>query len=522
MELVKKNIHMNKLKCRSTLQLTLDDDFNVPDAKPDIEKIITEQGEVKITEIKGMNGKVSVKGSLMFNVIYLNSQYSRPVHNISGEIPFDEIINMEPTCADDDPVIIWNLEDLSTGMINSRKLSIKSIIRLDVAVDELYDEETAVSVEDEDDVEFLNKKIELTDIAVEKRDTFRIKDEILLPSNKGNISSELYYDIHLNNVEVRMLEDKFNIKGEILVFILYTSEDEENPIQYYETDIPFGGTIECSGCTEEMIEDITFSIANKSLTVTPDADGEERAFDVEVILEMNIRAYEVEEPEILCDIYSPSKEITPIYKEAVYENLLIKNNSKYRMADRIKIPEDLPRILQICYGKGAIKVDDIIPEENRLIAEGVIEVEILYISEDDTVPFNSVKGAIPFTQAIEVKGLTLDSNYEVRPSLDQLSVMMLDSEEIEAKATISLNTIVFEKITENVIIDIEVADIDLDKLQRMPGIVGYIVKSNDTLWDIAKKYYTTRESIMAINEMEDAAIKEGDKLIIQKKVDAIF
>ncbi|HHX11209.1 MAG TPA: DUF3794 domain-containing protein [Clostridiales bacterium] len=522
MELVKKNIHMNKLKCRSNLQLTLDDDFNVPDAKPDIERIITDQGEVRITEVKGMNGKVSVKGSLMFNVLYLNSQYSRPVHNISGEIPFDELINMEPTCADDEPVITWSLEDLSTEMINSRKLGVKSIIRLDVAIDELYDEETAVSVEDEDGVEFLSKKIELTDIAVEKRDTFRIKDDILLPANKGNISSVLYYDIHLNYVEVRMLEDKFTIKGELPVFILYTSEDEENPIQYYETEIPFGGTIECSGCTEEMIEDITFSIINKSLTVTPDGDGEERAFDIEIILDMNIRAYEVEEPEILCDVYSPSKEITPIYKEAVYENLVIKNNSKYRIADRIKIPGALPRILQICYGKGNIKVDDIMPEENRLLVEGVIEVEILYISEDDTVPFNSVRGAIPFAQTIEVKGLTHDSNYEVKPSLDQLSVMMLDSEEIEAKATISLNTIVFEKLKENIIIDIEVADVDLDKLQRMPGIVGYVVKANDTLWDIAKKYYTTRDSIMAINEMENADIKEGDKLIIQKKVDAIF
>ena len=45
---------MNKLKCKSTLQLTLDDDFNVPDVKPDIDKIIKEQGEIKITDIKAM------------------------------------------------------------------------------------------------------------------------------------------------------------------------------------------------------------------------------------------------------------------------------------------------------------------------------------------------------------------------------------------------------------------------------------------------------------------------------------
>ena len=97
--------------------------------------------------------------------------------------------------------------------------------------------------------------------------------------------------------------------------------------------------------------------------------------------------------------------------------------------------------------------------------------------------------------------------------------MMLDGQEIEVKAVMNLNTIVFDRITESIITDIEVADLDLDKLQAMPGIIGYVVKKDDTLWNIAKKYYTTVDTIMEINNMEDSNIKEGDKLIIMKKVE---
>ena len=204
MDLIKKNIHMNKLRCKSTLQLTLDDDFNVPDVKPDIDQIITEQGEIKINDIKVMNGKLLVKGVLAFNVLYLSEGDQRPIQNMSGEIPFDEMINMDITCVDDDPTVKWDLEDLSTGLINSRKLSVKSIIRLYVAVEDLYDEETAVNVEGSDDIQCINKKIEVTDVAINKRDTFRIKDEINLPSNKGNITQLLFQDINLSNVEVRL------------------------------------------------------------------------------------------------------------------------------------------------------------------------------------------------------------------------------------------------------------------------------------------------------------------------------
>jgi LysM repeat protein len=114
------------------------------------------------------------------------------------------------------------------------------------------------------------------------------------------------------------------------------------------------------------------------------------------------------------------------------------------------------------------------------------------------------------------------SNYEVKPGIDQLSVMMLDSEEIEVKATINLNTIVFDVITEPIITDVTVAPLDLEKLQAMPGIIGYVVKRDDTLWNIAKKYYTTVDNIMAVNELENDRIQEGDKLIITKKVDTVL
>jgi len=520
-ELIKKNIHMNKLRCKSTLQLTLDDDFNVPDVKPDINQIITEQGEVKINDIRAMNGKLMVKGALVFNVLYLSEGDQKPVQNISGEIPFDEVINMDITCSDDDPTVKWDLEDLTTGLINSRKLSVRAIVGLYVAVEELYDEETAVDVEGPEDVQYINKKIEVTDVAINKKDTFRIKDEIVLPSNKGNISSLLYRDIDLSSVEVRLLDDRFTIKGEIPVFILFTSDDEENPIEYYETDVPFSGTVECNGCTEDMIEDITVGIASKNMDVKPDSDGEERVIDLEVILDLGIKVYAVEEPEIIYDVYCPSKEITPVVRDATYENLVIKNNSKYRVADRILVPQNQPKILQICHASGNIKIDDITAEATELMVEGAIEVGILYISEDDGRPMNSIKGIIPFSQVVELKGMKSGSNYEIKPTIDQLSVMMLDSEEIEVKATINLNAIVFDLITEPIITDIEVADLDMEKLQSMPGIIGYVVKKGDNLWKIAKKYYTTVDNIMNINNLEDDRVKEGDKLIIVKQVDVM-
>ena len=45
MELLKKHIHMNRRRGNVTSQMTLDDDFNVPDSMDDVEELILENGE---------------------------------------------------------------------------------------------------------------------------------------------------------------------------------------------------------------------------------------------------------------------------------------------------------------------------------------------------------------------------------------------------------------------------------------------------------------------------------------------
>ena len=52
LELVKKNIHMNRWKGNATSQITLDDDFIVPDTMDDVDQVILDSGEIVIESVK--------------------------------------------------------------------------------------------------------------------------------------------------------------------------------------------------------------------------------------------------------------------------------------------------------------------------------------------------------------------------------------------------------------------------------------------------------------------------------------
>ena len=106
-----------------------------------------------------------------------------------------------------------------------------------------------------------------------------------------------------------------------------------------------------------------------------------------------------------------------------------------------------------------------------------------------------------------------DCRCSLNTNLEQLSTTMADSEEIEVRASISMNLLIVRPHKQMCIADIGEKDLDLQLIQNLPGIVGYIVQDGDCLWDIARKYYTTPRRIMEMNGLETETVSRGDHLI---------
>jgi len=517
MELIKKNIHMDQIKCQSNLQLTLDDDYNVPDVKPDIERIIKEQGEVRVQEVSPMNGKLLVKGALEFTILYIGQSSGQVLHNMKGAIPFEEIVNMDEACEQDFIRVKWELEDMTTSVINSRKMNVKAIVGLYFAAENIYDEEAAISLEEEK-MEFQTRQLSLTSLSVSKKDTCRIKDEVMLSLGKPNIAEILYMEYELQNKDARLLDNKIVLKGDMKVFILYVGDTQDQMVQHYETQLPVNCTLDCNDCDERMILDVDITVLSADIQVKPDDDGEERILDIEAVLELDIKVYEEEELELLSDFYSVEEELVPITKDTSCKHLLMKNNSKVRLLESISLESGQPQILQICNASGQVKIDEKMVVENGILVEGILEAQILYITEDDERPMGVLKGMIPFSHLVEVKGIMPNSIYDIRASIDQLNTLMVSGNEVEIKAAVNLDTIAFHVTEEKIIVDVENRGSLLEKIQELPSVIGYIVEEGDTLWTIAKTFFTTVDKIKELNELETDKVKKGDKLLLVKEV----
>jgi len=521
LELIRKHIYMNRQKCRSSLQMTLDDDFNVPDSKPDILRLLKTDGDIKISDKKQMNGKLLINGSLLFRILYISDDSSRPLHTLQGELPFSESINLSEECATENLNLHWDFEDLTASIINSRKYTIRSLVLFSISGEELASRELVVDVSPDANLYAKKLPLTLTGIAANQKDSLRIREDVTLPNAKPDIAEILYYELQLNNADTRLGTDKFTVSGDLSLFLCYLSEKDGTLPEYYETEIPVTSTVDCPGCTESMIPYITLTPCARSLEIRPDVDGEERCLEAELMLDLGIKLYEDQELQLVNDMYSTQEQLHTEYTALEYETLLQRNNSRVRLSDTLRLNPALPKPLQICHSSSNAKLDSVRATGEGLLAEGVLDINIFYVSLEDNHPLEVLSTTIPFSQMIEIHGITPDCIYEVHAVPDQLSAMFADQDTIELKAGISFDCIVFARHTEPILTDCTVTQPDPDSCASMPSISAYTVLPSDSLWDIAKRFSTSEASICEVNEITEETLTPGELLLIVKECNGI-
>ena len=514
MELIKRNIHMDRIKTQAVTQFTLEDDVNIPDSKSDVNTLNLEKGELIVEEIKPGSDSVNVRGYLAYVVLYHTLEEGSSLVVLEGKLPFDEKVNLRGVVPADSVAVDGELEDLTVGMINSRKLNIQSLITMTARVEELYDEEAPIAVHGEEKAEYRRMPLELAQIAICKNDIFRLKEEVTLPSNYPNIFQLLWDTVSLGDVEFKVMEEKITLSGDVHVFLLYEGEGEDQPIRSFETTIPFSGVLECHGCREGMLPDIRYRLGQKELAVRPDFDGEERCIGLEMVLDFIIRIYEEEKLEIISDIYGVSNEITTVAHKADLRRLLSRVTGKTKVTDHVHVKAG--NVLQLLHSEGMVAPEQQTTVENGILLQGNLTVKIMYITGEDEAPYGCAQAQIPYKYTLEVPDISPEDTDAVHAEVEQLQVTMLDGEEMDVKAVLSFSTVVFKSLPVELISQVSVAPLDTARMSNLPGMVVYMVKDGDNLWNIGKKYYTPVDSLRKLNGLENDELKPGQKLLIVK------
>lgn len=495
-------------------QFYIDDDYNVPDVKSDVKQVILGEGRVIVEDMKRVENYIRVTGKMNFRILYVSEEGESRLASVEGRIPFEETVYMEQEPVGTLVVKQANTE-LTVTMIHSRKLNIKALVDMEIASEGMETADLTTNIMGEESFFKKSSQHEFLKMMTSKKDTYRIKEEVVISGTKENVGTLLWTDVSSRKLDTRLGTDELLLQGELVLFCFY--ESMEGKVDWVEQVIPYDGRIECYGAQDNMYHQIYPDLSDINIDVRMDEDGEMRLLGVEATLEIRLVVYAEQREEVIEDMYSLNQECTPKVKEERFEKLLMQNHSKCKVIEQLSLPEIKDSMLQVCHSGGRIQLDNTEIVDSGIQIDGVLHISFLYVKADDDIPFDTWQGMVPFSYLLESNETSPDMTYDLTYTVEQLSISLLGSDEIEVKAVLAFNSFLKKPIKIANIEEVVFTPINMEELENRPGIVGYIVKDNDRLWDLAKRYSTTVEGIMEVNNLESEQIKQGDKILIFKE-----
>ena len=404
--------------------------------------------------------------------------------------------------------------EVTVTMIHSRKLNIKTLAEISIGTEKCTGEEITTDVEEKVPVFKKMKEEEILKVFATGKDTYRIKEEVTLSGTKEHIGTLLWTDVTGGKADTQLGTDELLISGELNMFCLY--ETAEGKTDWISRTVPYEGQIECMGVMPGMYHQSELHLTDINVEPRMDENGEMRILGIEATLQVRLIVYEEEKIQILEDLYMLDHICIPEVKEKRFFRLKLQNHSKCRISEELTLPELKEDILQICHCKGKIQMETVKAETDGVHIDGVLHLQFLYVREDDQTPFGVWNGMVPFSYLLENGGGEPDME-DMDCTVEQLSVNLMGSGEVEVKAVLAFNCFQKEPVQIQNIESAEFCPMDTEELESRPGIVGYFVQQGDTLWNLAKKYNTTVENIKEVNHMEKEGINKGDKILIFKQ-----
>ena len=503
--IAKETLNINRIICEKREIVNVQGDMIVPDSKPDILNTINTSGNVCIYKKEVMEGKIRIDGNILTYIMYLADGESDNIRGLNTGIDFSETINIPELTTSMNADINTTIKIIECKVLNGRKIAIKVSLEINVKVYAQEEINIITKINDEN-IQVLNKNMRINSLVGSGITKAYVKENISIP-NTDNLAEILKAQISLVDKDIKISYNKILAKSEIELKMVYLTEDGK--ICMNQSRVPLVGFIDMPNIKEENICETTYMI--KNIIIKPNA-VEEHSVYIEIEVEISCLTYEERELRIIEDMYCPGEKIQ--FEKSMVNTTTNKQckRNKCNIKEKVSVPElNEGNIIDV-------EINPVINKENRLngkvMYEGELELNFIF-TDHSAVGISTKKINLPFEHTIEDVGnledCRMDTDLEVNAQefINQTGV-------VDANVDLNMEIDAYKNSAIPVINNISVEEEDE---QEDYSVVIYVVKSGDTLWEIAKRFGSTVDDIARVNGMERPdRINIGEKIYIPKYV----
>lgn len=506
MDFETEKIYLNQIVSQKKECFSAEENIIIPDIKPDILSTIDSCGNIYVYKKEIVNGRLKIDGGVQTYIMYLADNEQNNIRCLQTVIDFSQSIELENFSDGIDFDCNLKIKNIECRILNGRKVNVKVTIESEIKLFSNQEKECVRSINNMDRLQMISDSIRINSLKGNGETITTAKDTISVEDNLADI---LGSEITVKNKDIKISYNKVLSKADVMIEILYLTEDEK--INCVTAQIPIMGFIDIQGVSDNEVCDTNYEIRN--INIKPN-NVEDHSIFIEIEFAIKCNAYEEKEINLIQDLYSPEEEIT-----MNQENVNLMQN-KTSIIDSCNVQEKVNiseikgnKIYNVRVSTNIIKQNVL---NNSISYEGELIFHILFES-NITNRMEVKEQRITFTHNINSDKINKNSIINTMMEIESKDFICMPDNTIEIK--INMNFIVDLCMKNSVSI---VNNIKIEKSTnetRSNSLVIYFVKEGDTLWKIAKRFKSTIEEIAQVNNIENIdKINIGDQLYIPKYV----
>lgn len=503
----RKNLNLNKCSINESISSWIEQDIIVPDTKPDAIKIISATVNAYASECEALDDRVKVTGKLNYYIIYRCNEENMQTRGLCVTFPYTQVLQVKGATRNMEMYVMPFVKNVIHSLPNERKIATKTEVMFNVMLKAPASISLITKFQCDHCIESKTKKDKFSHIMKYKSNIIASKEDIMMAKENDDFFEILKAEAVIKNTEYKESYNKLMVKGDLDVALLYLSEKEEEQIKTASIMVPFTGMIEMDGISDKSNFDIKYML--QDFNIRPNMEiTSTKTLTIEYQIEAMVTMFEKIEIEYINDFYSQTRDLD--YDDDLVD--VVKNEEVF--VRNIDVKETVRNILTDNTRLIEYTVDTsyITPKVmgNVIHIEGNLKVTFMTINEMSRNVETKIVDIL-INEEYVIDEIGNESQATVMISIDK-SMVSTVGEDIDTKITVRSvvnveNTAkldIIDNITEK---DIEMLDLDSMNI--------YIVKQGDTLWSIAKRYKTSVEKIVSINDITDPNVIDiGQKILI--------
>lgn len=510
LNLIKDNIDYEQSIGEKSEDVVIKEEYVIPDTLPDVIDVLMLDAKPFITNKEVTNGKVMVECEIKFNVLYMNrEEENTEAYSVSYSTKLNSTIDADDATDDMNCEAKVSMEHIQCLIVNERKICIQGIANFSCDIVKKNSFEIVKEVDGDDEIQFLKKPMVVDKVVGNFENEITGKTEIKIDMDKPEIGKIIKYFVTIGKKDIRLYDGGMSIDCNANIQILYKGRNTREIICINE-NVPITKEVDIDSIKSNMEHNTDFLVYPFECEVKEDDMGENRILDVEFLVKTCTNVMCKDEIEMIEDAYSPNKILTMDKEEFEMNVMQGSNQTEVLVKGDIEVDGEKPS--KIIMATGDVNITDKKLVDNKIVVEGVLKADVLYTTEDDKEYISCTSDEIPFSTSIDIDGAKIDMMCMCKMYLEMIEAS------VEA-GNVCIRAIVrgYGKVSyitkQKFLVEMLPDEGELPK--KNASVTIYVVQKDDNLWKICKKYYTTKEQIMEINQINDEGdIKPMDKLII--------